>query len=856
MHVYSLRKHDWNDMSEEFLQPQALLKLIEEDSNAAATTTAGQQLADDADTSCVQRRQFILASSIAIATQLGTTFPSNAIDTKSLPKLTERVNYQQSPVNKRSGITLSEPERIYPLSFITYLSRFLLVFDEECQRWWYTNAQAIPPKSSKADVESIRLEQFGQFAASVEVGLIDFEGKDGVKKLIDSLVKRYGPYSLATDAAEREVRKSKEALRQIALLFSLLKEYQPVDCITQILAADDDAKIDDVVMMDVGAGYPPDTIPSVDFPDPPTVGTDFPNSIAEGKALMNDTGRLLKVEVVDGGSGYLNAPSVEISFPPNDTTGNGSERIRATAEAYLGKKKPLKGSVEKIELSYPGMGYNSLDDIIVTVSPPEKGGVTATAKAILEYEVGGIEVIDGGRGYAAEKPLNIVIEPPPGAARGSGGSRSAFAVAYPIGKSTSYQSFIDNTSSSVVSASLSNVDTSQWIAGPQSSQLLALLPSGFGLQYDLVLERYILSRSTSSNDWDEILGGSLEGQKFKAINPIFGFRGRSPIEKEKKLDVSNVLRFCASGAICSAIAHLVLTPIDVVKTKKQVKPDVYNQGVVGTFTKVLKEEGAATFFVGWEPTLVGYLFGGAGGFFLTEYFRRYYTQLVMSAMMAQSAMSEVTAASVTSSLEIPLIVASAATSGFFCCFLIAPFDAVRIRTVSQPDYADNIFGVVGRMAKEEGVLSFFSAVPVWFVKEIPYNAVKFLVFDTSTEFMYEAFPAAREDIRLSLIVSLFGGTLGGLAAAIVSNPADAVVSELKKSKTKLSILEAVERLKERAGIAAFAQGISLRMIYYPLLVSLQFFLYDFIRIALGVGSDDMRLYLNVLNVALNEKAKS
>jgi solute carrier family 25 phosphate transporter 3 len=130
--------------------------------------------------------------------------------------------------------------------------------------------------------------------------------------------------------------------------------------------------------------------------------------------------------------------------------------------------------------------------------------------------------------------------------------------------------------------------------------------------------------------------------------------------------------------------------------------------------------------------------------------------------------------------------------------------------------------------------------------------MKFLVFDTSTEWMLQAYPAAREDIRLSLFVSLIGGTLGGIAATIVSNPADVVVSELKKAKTDLSPSEAVELLIERAGIAAFAKGIQLRMIFYSLLVSLQFLFYDAIRIALGVGSDDMKLYLNVLGAALRE----
>ncbi|KAK1744380.1 mitochondrial carrier protein [Skeletonema marinoi] len=205
-------------------------------------------------------------------------------------------------------------------------------------------------------------------------------------------------------------------------------------------------------------------------------------------------------------------------------------------------------------------------------------------------------------------------------------------------------------------------------------------------------------------------------------------------------------------------------------------------------------------------------------------------------MTAQST-SEITATSITSNFEIPLIIASAATSGFICCFILAPFDAIRVRTVAQPDYADNIFGVVSRMIQEEGLASLFSAVPVWFLKEVPYNV---------------AYPVAREDIRLSLLVSLVGGTLGGIAATIVSNPADVVVSELKKAKTDISPFEAVDILLKRSGPAAFAKGIQLRMIFYSLLVSLQFLLYDAIRLALGVGTDDMKLYLNVLGAALSE----
>lgn len=46
--------------------------------------------------------------------------------------------WQATPVNKRTGVTVFDAESAgYTVSFVTYLSRFLLTFDESCQRWWY-----------------------------------------------------------------------------------------------------------------------------------------------------------------------------------------------------------------------------------------------------------------------------------------------------------------------------------------------------------------------------------------------------------------------------------------------------------------------------------------------------------------------------------------------------------------------------------------------------------------------------------------------------------------------------------------------------------------------------------------------
>lgn len=118
--------------------------------------------------------------------------------------------------------------------------------------------------------------------------------------------------------------------------------------------------------------------------------------------------------------------------------------------------------------------------------------------------------------------------------------------------------------------------------------------------------------------------------------------------------------------------------------------------------------------------------------------------------------------------------------------------------------------------------------------------------------MYESFPVAREDLQLSLLVSLAGGTLGGVAAAVVSNPADATITEMKKAKSKTGPVETAQMLFDEGGPPRMFTGVALRMVFYSMVVSLQFLVYDAVRFTLGIGADDLKLYLDVLGGALSE----
>mmetsp|Transcript_3118 Transcript_3118/g.6278 ORF Transcript_3118/g.6278 Transcript_3118/m.6278 type:complete len:1114 (+) Transcript_3118:546-3887(+) len=863
-----------------------------------------------------------------------------------------KLAWESTPVNKRTGVTVFDAEKAgYNVRFVTYLSRFLLVFDRDCQRWWYNKAAEIPVLSTAGQVEAIRLKQFGAFAASVEVGLQDYEsGKkkgmgiasgggssqspsDGPERLMTSLLARYCPTieeiqekrerkdlpPLTEQEEAKERREIKEAKRQIALLFGLLESTQPVEALIKLLSSIDNGSVASVTIEDGGAGYAPGYgPPRVEFPRP-KAGDGY--ETATGRAIIQPNGQILRVDLEDRGFGYSAPPTVIISAPGEDRGVTIPGTVAATAKAFVFKRGVNKGRMEKILIVNPGTGYMVGEKIRVVLGAPDLdpklGGVKATATVILEYSVTDIEITSPGNGYVVEKQIPIYVEPPPLTARvnmndplvarlidptkpipatttanpkqkekekialntnssdtntfayrakqqaynnGNGGGGGCIGracydnpvVAFATAKaeSNSFTTFRNENDARkiiedeealmkdrAISAASGGQDSQLpifWNGGPSSSsgQLLTLLPPGLGLEFDRELKRFVLS--TSSDYFDINKGSPAFGGSTRPLDPEFGPRGRSPIDREVQLDFQSYLRFCVSGAICASGVHLMVTPLDVIKTKIQTDPENY-PGPISSFKKIVEERGPTGFFNGWIPTFVGFFFWGGFSYSLTELIRRY---LVISAG-PQAA-----------SLEIQIVLVSASVASFFGTFVLVPFESVRIRSVAQPEFGKNIFDVTKRMVKEESIWSLFSAAPPLLLKEVPFAMAKFSIFTAVTQYLYQQFPAAQEDIQLSLLVSLVGGIFGGAMAAVISNPADATISEMKKSVSDMSPLDAANAVIERGGYANLMRGLPIRMCFYPLVVSFQFSIYDAIRIYLGVGADDLKVYLDVLGGAL------
>lgn len=85
------------------------------------------------------------------------------------------------------------------------------------------------------------------------------------------------------------------------------------------------------------------------------------------------------------------------------------------------------------------------------------------------------------------------------------------------------------------------------------------------------------------------------------------------------------------------------------------------------------------------------------------------------------------------------------------------------------------------MLGEEGVMAFYkSLVPLW-LRQIPYTMMKFACFEKTVELLYaHVVPKPREQCTYEeqLAVTFAAGYIAGVFCAIVSHPADTLVSKM------------------------------------------------------------------------------
>jgi len=275
---------------------------------------------------------------------------------------------------------------------------------------------------------------------------------------------------------------------------------------------------------------------------------------------------------------------------------------------------------------------------------------------------------------------------------------------------------------------------------------------------------------------------------------------------------------CGFGGLLSCgITHTAIVPLDLVKCRIQVDKEKY-KSIGNGFKVTIAEEGSKALVKGWAPTFIGYSLQGIGKFGFYEVFK-----IIYSGILGEEK---------TYLWRTSLYLAASASAEFIADVALCPFEACKVKIQTTPGFANTLREAWPKIMKEEGVTGFYKGlVPLW-CRQIPYTMMKFACFERTVELIYKyAVPKPRAECSKGeqLTVTFAAGYIAGVFCAIVSHPADTIVSKLNQEKGSTAV-----DVAKKLGFGGLWTGLGPRIIMIGTLTALQWFIYDSVKVALRI----------------------
>merc|ERR1712141_709720 len=178
-----------------------------------------------------------------------------------------------------------------------------------------------------------------------------------------------------------------------------------------------------------------------------------------------------------------------------------------------------------------------------------------------------------------------------------------------------------------------------------------------------------------------------------------------------------------------------------------------------------------------------------------------------------------------------LFLAASASAEFFADIALSPMESCKVRIQTSPvgTFPTTLRAAAPKIWAAEGLNGFYkSLVPLW-GRQIPYTMMKFACFERTVEALYKyVVPKPRSECSKGeqLVVTFAAGYIAGVFCAIVSHPADTVVSKLNNDAGSTAVSAAKE-----LGMKGLWKGLGPRIIMIGTLTALQWFIYDSVKVA-------------------------
>lgn len=277
------------------------------------------------------------------------------------------------------------------------------------------------------------------------------------------------------------------------------------------------------------------------------------------------------------------------------------------------------------------------------------------------------------------------------------------------------------------------------------------------------------------------------------------------------------------GLMACGLTHWAVTPLDLVKCRRQVDAKLYTGNLDG-WRKIIKADGVRGIYTGGSPTFFGYSVQGSLKYGCYEFFKKFYSDLAGPEAAVKN--------------KTWIYLAGSASAEFFADIGLCPLEAVKVRMqTTMPPFATGTVDGINKIIKAEGVAGLYKGIyPLW-GRQIPYTMMKFASFETIVEMMYHRLPGQKSDYSKAAQtgVAFSAGYIAGILCAIVSHPADVMVSKLNSQrKPGEGSGAAVSRIYKDIGFSGLWAGLPIRIVMIGTLTGLQWMIYDSFKLFMGL----------------------
>jgi len=173
---------------------------------------------------------------------------------------------------------------------------------------------------------------------------------------------------------------------------------------------------------------------------------------------------------------------------------------------------------------------------------------------------------------------------------------------------------------------------------------------------------------------------------------------------------------------------------------------------------------------------------------------------------------------------------------------LCPFEAVKVRVQTNPQYARGLLDGLPKFYASEGLGNLYAGiVPLW-ARQVPYTIIKFMAFERICEAIYKFVGKPKSEMSKTeqMGVIFTAGYLAGVLCGAVSHPADTLVSKINKVKIEGSFGQKVKYILHGTptspgiGYSGLWAGFAPRVVMIGTLTGLQWFIYGAFKAAVGL----------------------